>query len=209
LTLAWNSRAVPFLRQILKERRMAICDGCGAQVDDVHIRQRIERLELATRFRPIHISVLLIDAAPPARLEDYFYRATNDRSERTPASREYFDELVRCAGAAAGEGVSEDSALAEFQRHGFFLIGAMECAVEGEKETAEAIKRNAAKILRRVNVSYKPKSVALLSSHTQPLIAMFHANGWGERLILKDGKPTADLSSTGRLASVLGRMATD
>ncbi len=53
---------------------MPVCDGCGMQADDAHIRRRIERLELATRFRPIHIQALLIDAAPPSRSEDYFYR---------------------------------------------------------------------------------------------------------------------------------------
>ena len=87
---------------------MPICDGCGAQVDDAHIRRRIERLELATRFRPVHISVLLIDAAPPAPIEDYFYRATSDRSERSPASREYFDGLAKCAGVAPGAGYHEE-----------------------------------------------------------------------------------------------------
>lgn len=51
---------------------MPVCDGCGVQADGDHIRRRIERLELATRFRPIHIHVLLVDAAPPSRLEDYF-----------------------------------------------------------------------------------------------------------------------------------------
>ena len=188
---------------------MATCDGCGAQVDDAHIRQRIERLELATRFRPIHISVLLIDAAPTVRFEDYFYRATNDRSERSPASRTYFDELMKCADAAPGPGMSEEAALAEFQRHGFFLIGAVECAVGGERELANAIERAAPAVLRRVNVSYKPKSVALLSPHTQVLVPMFQGNGWGERLILDDGKPFADFSSTGRLARAVGQADTD
>ena len=58
---------------------MSVCDGCGAVADDKHIRERIERLELATRFRPVHIRALLIDAAPPPRVEDYFYRAAKDR----------------------------------------------------------------------------------------------------------------------------------
>jgi hypothetical protein len=184
---------------------MPVCDSCGAQVDDAHIRQRIERLELATRFRPIHVSVLLIDAAPPVRFEDYFYRATSNRSERSPASRAYFDALMKCAGVAAGHELNEDAALAEFQRHGFFLIGAVECAIEGLGDAVKAIERAAPGILRRVNVSYKPKSVALLSTQTQALVPMFQGNGWGERLILDDGKPFADLSSTGRLARAIGQ----
>jgi hypothetical protein len=184
---------------------MPLCDSCGAQVDDAHIRQRIERLELATRFRPIHVSVLLIDAAPPARFEDYFYRATSDRSERSPASRAYFDALVKCAGVTVGPALNEEAALAEFQRHGFFLIGAVECAIEGQGDAVKAIERAAPGILRRVNVSYKPKSIALLSPQTQGLVLMFEANGWGGRLILDDGKTFADLSSSGRLARAIGQ----
>jgi len=184
---------------------MPVCDSCGAQVDDAHIRQRIERLELATRFRPIHISVLLIDAAPPARFEDYFYRATKERSERSPESCEYFDALVKCASASAGTEMNEDAALAEFQRRGFFLIGAVECALEGHADPAKAIERAAPGILRRVNVSYKPKSVALLSPLTQKLVPMFQANGWGARLILDDGKPFSESPSLGRLARVIGQ----
>jgi hypothetical protein len=188
---------------------MPICDGCGGQVDDPHIRQRIERLELATRFRPVHISVLLIDAAPPARVEDYFYRATNDRSERSPESRAYFDGLMRCAGAGPASSATEEEALAEFQRQGYFLIGAIECAVKGDAELDKAIERAAPTILRRVKVSYKPKSVAFLSPHTEPLIAMFQANDWADRLILDHGRPFADFVSSGRLARALGRKDTD
>jgi hypothetical protein len=184
---------------------MPVCDSCGAQVDDAHIRQRIERLELATRFRPIHVSVLLIDAAPPARFEDYFYRPTSERSERSPASRAYFDALVKCAAAAAGPELNEEAALAEFQRRGFFLIGAVECALEGQSAAVTAIERAAPGILRRVNVSYKPKSIAFLSPQTQALVPMFQANGWGERLILDEGNPFGDSLSTGRLARAIGQ----
>ena len=90
---------------------MVVCDGCGAQADDAHIRARIERLELATRFRPIHIQVLLIDAAPPARPEDYFYAVTKDRSIRSVDSRAYFDELMKCAGFTSDLAIQEEVAL--------------------------------------------------------------------------------------------------
>jgi len=186
---------------------MPVCDGCGAQVDDAHVRQRIERLELATRFRPVHVSVLLIDAAPPAHPEDYFYHAAADRSERSPAARVYFDALVQCAGVATGSPaqVSEESALAEFQRRGFFLVGAIECALENHPEPAHAIERAAPAILRRVNVSYKPKSIALLSSLTQPLVAALQGGDWAARLILDDGKPFDVSVSSDRLARSLGQ----
>jgi hypothetical protein len=186
---------------------MPVCDGCGGQVDDAHIRRRIERLELATRFRPVHISVLLIDAAPPARFEDYFYRAAADRSERSPASRAYFDALVESAGThSCSAETSEEAALADFQRRGFFLIGAIECALENLPHRALAIERAAPGILRRVQVSYKPRSVALLSPQTQPLVPLFQENGWASRLILNDGNPFAEAPDE-RLAKALGQRA--
>lgn len=184
---------------------MPVCDSCGAQGDDAHIRRRIERLELATRFRPIHISVLLVDAGPPARFEDYFYRATKDRSERTPASREYFDALVNCAGIVPGPDMDEDASLAEFQRHGFFVVGALDCALEDPDDPAKAIEGAAGVLLRRVNVSYKPKLIAFLSGKTQSLVPIFQANGWGPRLILLDGEPFGDSVLTGRLARAIGQ----
>jgi hypothetical protein len=184
---------------------MPVCDSCGAECDDGHIRQRIERLELATRFRPIHISVLLIDWGPPARFEDYFYRATKDRSQRSPASRVYFDALVKCAGVQPGPDMDEDASLAEFQRHGFFLVGAVDCALDGPGDPSKVIERVAAVLVRRVNVSYKPKSVAFLSPETLGLVPVFQANGWGPRLILSGGKPFGDSVSTGRLARAIGQ----
>lgn len=60
---------------------MAICDGCGAVAEAEHIRRRILRLELATRYRPIHIHTLLIGTAPPDRIEDYFYFSEREASE--------------------------------------------------------------------------------------------------------------------------------
>ncbi|HXO88909.1 MAG TPA: hypothetical protein VN885_09675 [Candidatus Acidoferrales bacterium] len=168
---------------------MPVCDGCGAQVDDAHIRQRIERLELATRFRPVHISVLLIDAAPPARPEDYFYRAAASSSDRSSAGREYFDALMNSAGVDAHAQPNDETALAEFQRRGFFLIGAVECALANPLDAQKAIEHAAPTLLRRVKISYKPKSIAMLSVATQPLVAAFQQSDWAPRLILHDGKP--------------------
>jgi hypothetical protein len=168
---------------------MSICDGCGARVDDAHIRQRIERLESATRFRPVHISVLLVDAAPPARMEDYFYRVRGDHSLRSSTSREFFDGLMNCAGVGPAAGRNEEVALVEFQRRGYFLIGVVECALANPSDVYTAIERAAPALLRRVRVSYKPKSIALLSRGTQPLVEPFQQSDWAGRLILHDGKP--------------------
>ena len=188
---------------------MPICDGCGAHVDDAHVRQRIERLELATRFRPVHIAVLLIDAAPPARPEDYFYRASANRSDRSPASRACFDALMQAAGVSSATQSGEESALAEFQRRGFFLIGAVECPSGAGTGLQNAIEHAALATLRRVNVSYKPKSIALLSAETQPLVAVFQQTDWGSRLVLDDGKPFAAPLSPDRLSRALAQKGKD
>jgi hypothetical protein len=168
---------------------MPICDGCGAQADGAHIRRRIERLELATRHRPIHIQGLLIDASPPARMEDYFYRATSDRSARSALSRVYFEELTQSGGRACGAEVHEEGALADFQRRGLFLTYAVECPVENPEELRKAIGRLASTLLKRILSSYKPKQIALLSPETEELIRDFQTAGLDRRLVLDHGRP--------------------
>lgn len=171
---------------------MPVCDGCSSPVDEAHIRRRIERLELATRFRPIHIQVLLVDAAPPARVEDYFYRATSDRSARSLASRMFFDELAKCAGHPSGEEVSEEIVLADFQRRGFFLAYAVECPLEEVADPAATINRLGPTVARRIQSSYKPKFVAPLGQPMAELIPLLELSGLGDRLILSGGGPFVD-----------------
>jgi hypothetical protein len=167
---------------------MPVCDGCGAQADGAHIRRRIERLELATRFRPIHIQVLLIDAAPPARPEDYFYHAAN-REDRSTGSRNYFDEIVKCSGPTIGPEMSQESALAEFQHRGFYLAHVRECPAEAADVLSESLERLGPTILRRVEKSYKPKYIVLLSASLGKLIPQFERSEMRDRLILDQGKP--------------------
>lgn len=169
---------------------MALCDGCGAQADDAHIRRRIERLELATRFRPIHIQVLVLDVAPPPRPEDYFYCPAADRSVRSLASRMYFDELAKCAGHAPDTVNNEESALAEFQRGGFFLAYAVECPIEEAGE--DALNRLGPEVVKRIQASYKPKFIAPLGDAMKQLIPLFELSGLQDRLILSGGGPFVD-----------------
>ena len=171
---------------------MAICDGCGLQVDDAHIRRRIERLELVTRFRPIHIQVLLIEPAPPMNEGDYFYRVAGNREERSVVSRMYFDEIVKSAGIAIGPGVSEEAALTEFQHRGFFLAYAVECPVDSPEALSAALNRLGPVMVKRVNASYKPKYIAPISPAMAELTPLFEFSGWGTRLVLNGGKPFVD-----------------
>jgi hypothetical protein len=186
---------------------MPVCDGCRMPADDAHIRRRIERLELATRFRPIHIQLLLIDAAPPTRTEDYFYRPASNREERSKNSRHYFDEIVKCSGFAAPE-MAEEAALAEFQHRGFYLACAVECPVEPTVDLAAALQRAGPVLIRRIEKSYKPKYVALLSSSLVPIVPLFERSELRDRLLLNHGEPfsspvgLSEVSATGRAPSL-------
>ena len=175
---------------------MPICDGCGAQVDEAHIRRRIERLELATRFRPIHIQVLLLDAAPFAAPTDDFYRAAGS-VKRSVASQVLFDEIAKSVGRKPQDTTDEESVLTEFQRRGFYLAYAVECPIESSELLAAAVTKLAPRVLLRVNASYKPKFVTPISQALQPLIALLQSNSWTDRLIPLDGAPFDDVSDSG------------
>lgn len=183
---------------------MPICDGCGEHVDDAHIRQRIERLELATRFRPIHIDVLLVDAAPPIRLEDFLYNTSSRARERSAAGQWYVDELAKLAGGLENQSTPVGSILIELQRRGFFLASAVECPTGRGEKLVPAIRRLIRTVVLRIQTSYRPKHVALLGDETRELIGPLRAAGWGDRLILDNRAPLAigaDLH--GRLAAAL------
>jgi len=171
---------------------MTICDGCGAEVDDEHVRARIERLEFSTRFRPIRIQVLFIDGVPPARAEDFFYRPVLDRSVRSLASRMYFDEMAKSIGMAPGPDLREQSVLTEFQRRGYYLTYAVECPVEGHAAQEAAVRALAPTIQKRVQLSYKPKYILPLSQPTTDLVSLFQLIGWADRVILDKGGPFID-----------------
>lgn len=172
---------------------MIACDGCGLEVTNLHRRQRTERLELATRYRPIHIQVLFLDSAPPLRVEDYFYSVAKDRSVRSVGSRMYFDEITKVLGPRpSGTSHNEEALLADFQRRGFYLTHVVECPIEKEEDVESAIYRMAPKLLIRAQKSYQPKHILLLSQPTQHVVELLETEGWEGKLILDDDGPFFD-----------------
>ena len=165
---------------------MIVCDGCGAAASDAHIRERIERLELATRFRPLHIQVLLLDAAPPPQRHDFFYRVASNPDSRSAESVGQFAQLMKAAGIATGPQIRQEAALADFQRGGFFMAYARECPIEGSEVLLAHVFPT---LLKRIELSYRPKRVALLSAQFLEWVPRFQAMGWGDRLILDQGAP--------------------
>jgi len=191
------------------------CDGCGKSVSDEHIRERIARLELATRFRPIHIGVLLLSDVPPPLLNDYFYHPAKGPTERSEESQRLLTELMLGAEipweCARGD---EEAALAEFQHRGYFLAYCCECppanSQRGEgnmsggsrvnEEVREEVQRLGATVVRRIQFSYKPKKIALIGSATGEIIPLLELVGLKDRLILDDGHPFSDPALAGLVA---------
>lgn len=189
---------------------MPLCDSCGRMVDAEHIRRRITRLAQASRFRPIHIHALVLDSCPPSDAADFFYNVADDRPARSTHSRDYFNELAFCAAditAKSGAGApKEETVLAEWQRRGLFLGYPVECPYESAAELADRIQTSGKTLLLRLQTSYKPKFLALVSESTTGLIDTLRSGGWSERLILDGQKPFTGPGFGERLNKALTRV---
>lgn len=182
------------------------CDGCGLPASAEHIAERLERLELATRFRPIHINILFVAASPSVRPEDDFYRS--------PKSREFFDPFMEAVEiSAAGnrthgelDSPEGDAAkLAEFQRRGYYLAYLSECPLSTEGDAVNAaISRLGSTLIRRVNFNYKPRQIAILGDHLRSLRDIFEKGGIPSTLFqfLETPKPS-DTDSAARFRAAL------
>jgi hypothetical protein len=174
---------------------MRVCDGCGAPADEAHIRARIERLELATRFRPIHIQVLLLDDSPAARPEDYFYRPAGDGSARSPSAKAFFRELLAAAGISSELATNEEAALAEFQRRGYYLADAVECPIVPAEELRSRVLHAMPTIVKRIEFSYRPKHVVPIGAEIISSIESLRKSSIAERIVV----PELAITGTGSL----------
>src|SRR5262249_27123747 len=120
------------------------CDGCGQEASEEHIARRLRRLEWATRFRPVHISVLFLGAVAPEEDKEFLYVSAADGAA-PGAEKEFCGEGKRVL-MAAGLGALPDQnaggraiALAEFQRRGYFLTHLLECPVETNMRSRSAV----------------------------------------------------------------------
>jgi hypothetical protein len=166
------------------------CDGCGLPAPPRHIAQRVQRLEIATRFRPVHIGILFVALEPATRAEDDFYGP--------PKSREFFDSFLEAleispANKSATESNFEAigvARLAEFQHRGYFLAHLSECPLPEPKEASEsAIARLAPTLIRRIRFNYRSRHVVPMGQEMLPLVEVLNAAGLGPNLILNQGQP--------------------
>ena len=160
-----------------------MCDGCGLPASREHIAERLRRLELATRFRPVHLNVLFIAAAPLVGPENDFYRP--------PESREFFDSFMEAVEARVPENkihagaVEGDAArLVEFQRRGYYLAYLSECPLPAKDDAVNsAISRLGSTLIRRIRFNYKPKHIVILGGTLGPLRAIFENTALSSTLL--------------------------
>jgi len=138
-----------------------------------HVRERISRLEMATRFRPLHMQTLLLADAPPAALADFFYFAEGTRAE-TGRENLFFHSVLRAAGIETA-GKKAAACLAEFQRHAFYLAYVRECPGAGGADSAAL----AQTLQMRIRFSFKPKHMVALDNASQQLTHGFALEALG------------------------------
>ena len=145
------------------------CDGCGQLATDAHIARRLQRLEWATRFRPIHIHTLLLGGIPSQRDDEFLY------SPQTSIAGEA--STILQAVKISTQGKSKEALLAEFQKLGLMLTHVLECPLETHtcgSESHRLIQNHLPAAVIRMRRSLKPKRVLLLSGHLQLLADQLH-----------------------------------
>jgi hypothetical protein len=159
------------------------CDSCGLAAPPEHIRARLERLELASRHRPVHIGLLLICTAPPAAMDDDLYAWEHQKAG--PEAAQYLEGLFQSVGIGPEKSPAER--LAEFQRLGIYLARLVECPLASDVRLENLIPKLADVIVKRISQSYKPGRIGLLLPVAPGLAEALRAAGLGEKLVA-DGK---------------------
>jgi hypothetical protein len=172
-----------------------LCDGCGQPASPEHLAARVQRLEWATRFRPVHIGVLFLGAASPVAAGDYLYAGAGDNAQVACALSGEGRHLLSTSGLlemAQGQAGGCAAALAEFQHRGYFLTHVLECPSEvtgGPSRTA--IEKQLPLALARIRRSLRPKRIAVIAQSLDVLLARFAASEVGAALLLDGGKAFA------------------
>jgi len=179
-----------------------LCDGCGQPASPEHIARRLQRLEWATRYRPIHLHTLLLGAFSPEAPSELLY--SPDEAHSGEAAN-----LVAAAGISAG-GKSADAIQSEFQRRGIYLTHVLECPLDVASSKADflnsALNERLPTVFTRIRRSLKPKRLAFISGSLTQLIERFASAQLNCELVLDDGRAFAlDHSNPAEVAAAIAR----
>jgi hypothetical protein len=163
------------------------CDGCGQSASAKHIARRLDRLEWATRYRPVHIGTLFLGAIAAESDAEFLYAENGQFAGQAGI-------LLEASGLSS-VGKSAEATLAEFQRGGFFLAHVLECPLErGTNDIAaarELLDQRLPAALARIRRSWKPKKLVPISQLLEPLIGSLAHVDLGCSIVLDGRKPFA------------------
>jgi hypothetical protein len=179
-----------------------LCDGCGQPASPEHIARRLQRLEWATRYRPIHLHTLLLGSVSPLVPVEFLY--SPDQTHSGEAAN-----LLAAAGISAA-GKSADAIQSEFQRRGIYLTHVLECPLDvpssGPDFLTNALISRLPTLFTRIRRSLKPKRMAFISRSLTPLIERFASAQLNCELVLDDGRAFAlDHSSPAEVTAAIAR----
>ena len=180
-----------------------LCDGCGQPASPEHIARRLQRLEWATRYRPIHLHTLLLGAISPLAPVEFLYSPEKTHSGEAA-------NLVAAAGISIS-GKSADTIQSEFQRRGIYLTHVLECPLDvssndGVDFLSDALITRLPALFTRIRRSLKPKRLAFVSRSLTPLIERFASAQLNCELVLDDGRTFAlDHSSPVEVTAAIAR----
>jgi hypothetical protein len=168
-----------------------LCDGCGQPASSNHIAHRLQRLEWATRYRPIHLHTLMLGAISPQAPAEFLYSPEPELEEVHSGEAA---NLVAAAGISSA-GKSADAIQSEFQRRGIYLTYVLECPLDVPSSGAEflsnALIARLPMIFTRIRRSLRPKRLAFISGSLTSLIERFASAQLGCELVLDNGRAFA------------------
>lgn len=173
------------------------CDGCGELASSAHIAWRLRRLELTTRYRPIHVQAVFLGAQSPVRDEEFLYGVQGNFQGEA-------GELLQALHIESS-GRAVEAVLAEFQRKGFLLTHVLECAGERGIMVTDSLKRKLPSALKRLRTSLRPKKLVVVSAAMAPMIGDLKAAQIGAELVL-DGDTPFVLNDTGSVTRLRSRL---
>ncbi len=145
-----------------------LCDGCGQSASPENLTRRLQRLEWATRYRPVHIQALLLGGIVPESDHAFLYFPEGN----------FHGEAANLLDALQipRAGKSADAILTDFQKRGLFLTHVLECPLEpGVPPSAaqQLLEKQLPAVIARIRRSLKPKRLLLLSKELAPLAEKF------------------------------------
>ena len=156
-----------------------ICDGCGQRASAEHVARRLQRLEWATRYRPVHIGTLLLGVAAPRPDEEFFY---------SPEGAVAGEAAYLAAAAGVATELPKGQQHSTFQRSGFFAASVLECPFEGgaARDLTELLAKRLPAAVVRIRRSLRPKKVVLISALLESFVEQLREQLKDCRIILNE-----------------------